>query len=183
MLCLACLGACAQPPLPQLRIEPIGGGSIFYVKNVWSQPLTAYLIELVDYPGSSFSLVQDEIGAHPIAPDIEKRIQVGNMTVGAVPDYVKVRAAIYADGSTAGIPEKINQLIERRRATLQAVRDTIERLKTNLPKEELIASLKQAGRNKVVADTVANLEKQSVQETVAGLRALENALAASKPSL
>jgi len=38
----------------------------------------------------------------------EKRIQVENMTVGAVPDYVKMQAAIYADGSTAGVRRRSN---------------------------------------------------------------------------
>ena len=180
---LTCVAASAQSPLPQLRIEPIGGGSIFYVKNLSTQPLTAYLIELVDYPGSSYSLWQDEIGASPIAPGNEKRIQVGNMTVGAVPDYVKVQAAVYADGSTAGVPEKITQLIEQRRETLKRVRETIERLHGGTPKEELIAGMKHAGGGKVFADTVAHLEKQSVAETVDWLRAWENALVSTKPAL
>ena len=47
-------------PLPGLRIEPTGGGSIFYVKNNATVALTGYLIELVDYPGSSYSFWQDE---------------------------------------------------------------------------------------------------------------------------
>jgi hypothetical protein len=109
---LAMAAAAAQ--LPDLRIEPTAGGSIFYVKNSSTQPLTGWLIELVDYPGSSFSLWQDD-PAVPLAPGAEKRIPVTNMTVGAVPDYVKIQAAVYADGSTAGVPEKVTSLIERRR--------------------------------------------------------------------
>src|SRR5579875_167498 len=99
---LACSASGAGAPLPQLRIEPTTGGSIFYVKNVASQPLTGYLIELVDYPGSSYTFWQDSLGAEfgleAISPGQEKRIQVANMTVGAVPDYVKMEAAVYADG-------------------------------------------------------------------------------------
>ena len=52
--------AAAEMPLPELRIEPANGGSILFVKNVSPQPLTAFLIELVDYPGSGFAMVQDE---------------------------------------------------------------------------------------------------------------------------
>ena len=211
-LLLALPAASAEPPLPQLRIEPTTGGSIFYVKNVSSQSLTGYLIELVDYPGSSYALWQDEIGAEAVVPDpiksnSEKRIQVGNMTVGAVPDYVKIQAAVYADGTTAGIPEKITQLIERRRFTLQTVRDAINRLEKaqegKLSKEALIANLKLAADfmqpsrgaptrqvaidrvagSKVLTDTAARLAKQSVEETLAGLRVRESALAASKPEL
>jgi hypothetical protein len=183
MAILACSGAWAQSVLPALRIEPIGGGSVFFVKNTSSQPLTAFLIELVDYPGSSYSLFQDEIGVAPIAPGGEKRIQVGNMTVGAVPDYVKVQAAVYADGSTAGLPEKISLVIERRRATLKSVRETITRLQSGRAKEEIIAGLKGAGGNKVHADTAARLQNGSVEETLAWLRSWESALVASKPAL
>src|SRR5580704_7934582 len=95
-IALALSAVAAEAPLPGLRIEPVAGGSIFYVKNVSSQPLTAWLVELVDYPGSSYSLWRDDI-SEPIPPGVEKRIPVANMTVGAVPDYVKIQAAIYAD--------------------------------------------------------------------------------------
>ncbi len=203
---LALPAAGAESPLPQLRVEPTTGGSIFFVKNVASQPLTGYLIELVDYPGSYYALWQDEVGAEALAPNQEKRIQVGNMTVGAVPDYVKLQAAVYSDGTTAGVPEKVTQLIARRRFTLQTVRETIARLEkaqaAHLPKEELIATLKQAAEalsgkgaptsqpkinqaagSKVLSETAAHLARQSVEETLAGLQAWEKALAASKPAL
>lgn len=87
--------------LPALRIEAVGGGSVFYVTNTAAQPLTAWLIELVDYPGSSYSLFQDDVSA-PLAPGAEKRIPVSNMTVGAAPEHVKITAAVFADGATAG---------------------------------------------------------------------------------
>ena len=105
----------AQSPLTELRTEPTDGGSIFHIHNTGSQPLTGYLIELVNYPGSSYSLWQDEIASQPIPPGGDMQIRVANMTVGAVPDYVKLQAAIYADGSSSGIPEKVTQFIGRRR--------------------------------------------------------------------
>jgi hypothetical protein len=110
---LLAFSAAAEAPLPELRTEPTAGGSIFYVRNGSAQPLTAYLIELVDYPGSAYSLWQDDLTNRPIPPGGEKRISVANMTVGAVPDYVKMRAALYADGSSAGIPEKVAQMVAR----------------------------------------------------------------------
>src|SRR5579864_6912142 len=106
-LLLALPAAGAEPPLPQLRIEPITGGSILNLRNAYTQPLTAFLIELVGYPGSYFAMWKDEIIAEPIAPGEEKRLQVENMTIGAAPDYVKVEAAVYADGATAGKPDKV----------------------------------------------------------------------------
>ncbi len=206
LLALPAVGA--EPQLPALRIEPKSGGSILYVKNVSQKPLTAFLIELVDYPGSSYALWQDEIGADPIAPGREKKIEIQNMTVGAVPDYVKLQAAIYADGSTAGIPERVTKLVERRRASLQTVRDLLHRLEmattAKTSKEHVSAILKQAAEfmalkpdvdkmsqhaidlavgKSLFVDTADYLDTHSLDETIASLQAKENALKGSKPAL
>ena len=197
---LAIAPAVAQTPLPALRIEPTDGGSIFYIKNPATQPLTAYLIELVNYPGSSYALWQDDIAGEPIAPGGERRTPISNMTVGAVPDYVKMQAAIYADGSTAGIPEKVTQLIGRRRAVLAATREAIQRLE----KGQTVADLRQwsegmppisrAQRNSqaaidqgaakgVITETAGKINSSGTEGALAWLRAREKALAASKPAL
>jgi hypothetical protein len=195
---LPLLATAAQ--LPELRTEPIGGGSVFFVKNTSTQPLTAYLIELVGYPGSSYSLWQDEITAEPIPPGGEIRIQVTNMTAGAVPDYMKLTAAIFADGSTAGIPEKVSQFVERRRFVLETTLELIRRIEKGATKTELeqwADSLQPAGKVKpnsqpvinqaaarsLVSETAAKLDTHSAEETLAGLRASEKALGASKPAL
>ena len=198
---LAMCAAAADAPLPVLRIEPTTGGSIFYVKNTSQQPLTAYLIELVNYPGSSYSLWQEEITAQPIAPGAEKKIPVSNMTVGAVPDYVKLQAALFADGSSSGIPEKVAQLVERRRALLATTRELISRLEkpgssasdlrqwsaalepAGRPKRDSQAFINQAATRSLISDTAASLERTSLDATLARLRAAERAFAASKPSL
>src|ERR1700737_3372798 len=147
ILLLVLSAAAAQTPLPELKIEPAAGGSVFFIKNAASQPLTAFVIELVNYPGSSYSLWRDEIASEPIPPGVEKRIAVANMTVGAVPDYVKIQAALYADGTSSSIPEKITQLIDRRRLTLQTTRELIRRIEkaqsAGTPKAELAGELKQ----------------------------------------
>ena len=207
-LLLALSASAAQTPLPELRIEPTTGGSIFYVRNNSPQPLTAYLIELVDYPGSSYSLWQDDVTTQPIPPGGEKRIPVTNMTVGAVPDYVKMRAALYADGSSAGIPEKVTQLVARRRTVLETTREMIGRLEkarsAGTAKDAVIAdlrqwfdtlqpagkgngnspaALRQAAARSVVSEGAAQLRSGSVEDTLADLRAAERALAASKPAL
>lgn len=179
--------------LPELRVEATNGGSIFFIKNTVGQPLTAYLIELVDYPGSAFSLWQDELLA-PIAPGAEKRIQVVNMTVGAVPDYVKMRAAIYADGTSAGLPDKVKQFVERRRFTLETVRELIQRIEKGEPTANLKqwadamppagkvnrnsqAAINQAAGRALVYDYAAKLESQSRATVLKTLRAYEHALA------
>jgi hypothetical protein len=198
------IAGAADQLLPELLVEPTGGGTFFTIRNVSAQPLTAFLIELVDYPGSSYALWQDDIAAEPIAPGAERRMRVANMTVGAVPGYVKMRAALYADGTSSGIPEKVTQLVERRRYTLQITRELIARLEKAQPKAALAADLKQwaesipaptrANRNSqvginqeasraLVADIAARIESHSVEETLAALRASEHALAASKPTL
>lgn len=182
--------------LPELRTEPIGGGSVFFVKNTSSQPLTAYLIELVNYPGSSYSLWQDEISSEPLAPGAEKRIQVANMTAGAVPDYMKIQAAIYADGSTAGVPEKVAQFIARRKAVLETTRELIRRIEKGATKAGLnqwadslapVGKVKQnsqpvinqAAARSLIGEIAARLDAQTLRT----LRASEKALAASKPAL
>jgi hypothetical protein len=207
-LAVALLAAAPPPPLPSLRVEAATGGSVFYVKNVASEPLTAWLIELVDYPGSSFSHWSEEAAGQPIPPGGEKRIPVANMTVGAVPDYVKVQAALYADGSSSGIPEKVTQLIGRRRSLLETTRELIGRFEKarseGMPAAALAAGLAQwaasippptrANRNSqaainqaaakaLIGDTTARLGAGSPEETLAALRTSERALAASKPPL
>jgi hypothetical protein len=197
--------ASAQDKLPQLRVEPTGGGSFFYVRNTASQPLTAFLVELVDYPGSSYSFWQDDLTAEPLAPRAEQKIRVANMTVGAVPDYVKMQAAVYADGTVSGAQEKVTELVERRRFELGTLRDLIGRLdkaqSAGTSKEALTADLKQwadslqpAGKEKrvsqtainhaaaraLISDTVTSLETHSIQDVLAQLRDSERRAAADK---
>jgi hypothetical protein len=204
---LALPAIAAEMPLPALRIEPTGGGSIFYIKNNAAVPLAAYLIELVGYPGSSYSFWQDETVADPIPPKTEKRIQVSNMTVGAVPDYVKMQAAVYTGGGSAGIPEKVAQLRERRRAMLDTVRQLIARIekarKEPTLKTSLLASLKEwadslqptgkGNRNSqtainqtasqgVINATSLRISNESTPDALTVLRGWERALAANTQS-
>jgi hypothetical protein len=198
VLLVALPAIAAEVPLPELRIEPTTGGSIFYIRNNSAQALNAYLIELVDYPGSSYSFWQDETVAEPIPPKGEKRIQVANMTVGAVPDYVKVQAALYAGGTSAGIPEKVTALMERRRALLETTRELIGRIEKAQAKADLIADLElwpsamnpgkgnrnsqaainQAASRAAISATAKRLGTQTPAETLSVLRAWERALAA-----
>lgn len=206
-LSLLALPVAAQVPLPELRIEPTAGGSIFFVKNVASQPLTAYLIELVDYPGSSFTYFRDELVSEgPIAPAAEKRIPVANMTVGAVPDYVKIQAALYAGGTSSGDPAKVAQIVERRRFLLETSHELTRRLeqaqKAGSSKEALVGDLKQwtqtmqidAKSKRQTQTTINHIAavmfvrdtaiwmidgNHSLDETIAQARAQERALAAS----
>src|ERR1700722_20638337 len=81
--------AIAQAPLPQLRVEPALQSSILFVKDAPTQPpLTAFLVELVHYPGSYYQLWDDALMTEPVAPAVEKRIPISNMTVAAVPAQV-----------------------------------------------------------------------------------------------
>ncbi len=179
-----------------------------YVRNVSSQPLTAYAIELVNYPGSFFALWQDELTSEPIAPDKEKRIQVANMTVGAAQDYVKIQAALFADGTTAGVPDKVAQFVDRRRFCLETIRDLIKRVELaktqGVSKEMASATLKRsadfmllppgvdkssqvsinqfAGRT-LFGDAATYLNGHSIDETLAKLHQWETAYMESKPAL
>jgi hypothetical protein len=181
--------AAAQSTLPALRLEAVDTGSLLFVRNRASQPLTAFLIELVDYPGSSFTYHYDEL-ADGIAPDAEKRISISNMLPGAVPDYVKMQAAIFADGTTAGAPGKVAVLVERRRGVLLATREAIRLLATGAEKGAAIAELRKwadsartASARAVAGDAIRRLERGTVAEELERLRRSETLLAESKPRL
>ena len=126
--CLA-LSCFAQFPLPELHTDAVDAGSVFRVKNNQSVPLVAYMIELVGYPGSFYTFIVDEVNGQSVKQGEERASRVQNMTVGAVPDYVKLTAALYADGSAAGDPAKSAALVERRKAMLEATRGVIQRIK------------------------------------------------------
>lgn len=164
LLTLSVVALLVAPPLPELRTEATAGGSVFHVKNGGTQPLTGFLIELVNYPGSSYMYFQDEMSAAPLGAGAAKQIPVVNMTVGAVPEYVKMQAALYADGSTAGSAEKVAQLMERRRHVLATVRELISRLeKTPAATAE---ELKQWAES-IPAPTRANRNTQAAINNVA----------------
>jgi hypothetical protein len=206
-LLFACSALFAETPLPALRVEPALQSSILFVKDAATQPpLTAFLVELVRYPGSYFQLWEDDLLTEPVAPGAEKRIPISNMTVGAVPDYVHLTAAIYADGTTAGISEKVTQLVERRRAMLATVRELIAKLEkakasaasaaaADLKQQaEALPALTRSTQNSqpainqsaaktLTVETVAQLSAHSIDETISWLRAAESRLAASKPAL
>ena len=190
--------AAAQSPLPALRVEATNGGSILIVRNVATQPLTGFLIELLNYPGSYYAFWQDDITSEPIAAGAEQKTQVTNMTIGAVPDYVKVEGALYADGSSSGAADKVALLVERRRFMLQMLRALIERLQKaqekSIGKESLIADLKQwsdsmqpvgkpkrysqadinnAAARSLIGSAINSLGEHSVSETLSELRAEE----------
>jgi hypothetical protein len=188
--------------LPSLRIEAVAGGSVFHVTNAASQPLTAYLIELVDYPGSSYTLFQEEVST-PLAPGAGKRIPVTNMTVGAAPEYVKITAAVYADGSTAGDASKVELILGRRKAVLETTHEISGRLEKakaagtaktavaadlrqwadSLPPEGKsrrlsAASVNAAAARLTISGAAARLDHSSIDETLAELRTAEQSLAA-----
>jgi hypothetical protein len=195
---LAVVPVAAQAPLPTLRIEPTTGGSIFCITNTHTAPLAAYMIEMPDYPGSYYVLFIDVLDAQPIAPGVELRKPITNMTVGAVPDYVKMQAAVFTDGSTAGAPEKVAVILERRKATVATVHELIVRLEKGqsvadfklwsdglpqIPRNRARSqdAVNQAEVRSVIAKASARLTSEGAEKTLAQLREIERMLAASKP--
>ena len=188
----------AEPPLPGLRVEPAPKGSVIYIRNVYTQPLTAFLVELVDYPGSSFSQSEDNVSGEGIPAGVEKAYPVTSMLVGAVsPEYMKVQAALYADGNASGNPAKIKLLLARRSSRLETARELIHRIETaqsgGTSKRDIIDSLKQwsasleplkqAIERAVIARAIRDLEQQSIEAALANLKSAEQAIASSKPTL
>jgi len=185
---VAAAAVIAQPALPGLRVEAIDAGTVLHVKNTAAQPLTAFLVEMVDYPGSTFSYWFDELPAG-VAPAAERPFQVANQLPGAVPDSVKMQAAIFADGSTAGVPAKVAQLLDRRRVLRDVTRDLVSRLSSAADKPSAIAALRQlagsapAASRSAIVRVLDSLVNGSLESTLADLRKTESALAASKPPL
>jgi hypothetical protein len=198
----------ADAPKPDLKIEPMAGGSTLIIKNGYSKPLNAFLIELVDYPGSNYSSTYDLLGPDAIPAGAEKKINVTNMTIGAVPEHVKLEAAIYEDGTTVGAPEKVKHILDIRRARLQNTREIVQRIekdkKDGKDKDAVVADLREWAitivpappygtrpitdpaktvmRN-MVAVAAGNIAKQSVDDELGTLKKTEASLAASKPVL
>ena len=198
-LVLALSPLAAESPLPGLRVEATSGGTIFYVKNTAPQPLTVYLLELVGYPGSAFAMLQDEVTSEPLPPGAEKKLTTTNMTPGAAPDYMKITAALYADGSSAGAPEKVAELKQHRRVMLETTRDLARRIqKAGTAKAAAIADLKQwaesipspvrrtrykaegmnqADTRALIESTAVKLDSGNIADVLSGLQSMERALA------
>ena len=185
---------------PELTIEPTDGGSILTVRNKAQQPLTGFLIELLNYPGSYYSYWQDDVTSDPIAAGAEQKIRTNNMTVGAVPDYVKIEAALYADGTSSGTADKVALLKARQSFVRETIQELIQRLEKGqaqaVPKDAVIASLKQwsdslqsAGKAKrysqvdinhaaarsLIEKCVTTLSNHSVEEELSVLKARQTA--------
>lgn len=204
-LALGALASMAAAELPELKVEATDGGSALVIRNPSStQALTAYLVELVDYPGSSFAFAQDELalpGGEPLAAGQQRRIPIGNMTVGAAPDYVKMIAAIYADGSSAGPAEKVAQIMERRKLYLATVRDLVSRIgkgenaaalqksadaipeSTSKTKRAMPAVLNPALMKSFTEDVAKQLQSSTPAAVTGRLKKIEAALVSSKPAL
>lgn len=95
-------------PCPEVTGTPAEDGSVITVRNREAQPLSAFLVEIVDYPGSRFSHLEAPGAA--IAPGQERRVVVRSLMPGTVPDYLKVTAAVYAGGGACGSEDKVQLL-------------------------------------------------------------------------
>lgn len=191
--------AAAGAQLPELIVQATDGGSLLRVRNTAAQPLSAFLIEMVGYPGSSYALYQDAVGdLLPIAPGEERKLPIANMTVGAAPEYVKMQAAIYADGSSAGTREKVAQLIGLRWTNLETIRELIARVEKGAGATDLrswansipqpskrergtpVALTRSTARD-IISAVAERLDKNSASQLLSNLKAAERSLAASLP--
>src|SRR4051794_4176050 len=85
----------ASTPCPEVNAEPVDDGSLIHIRHNQPHLLTAFLVEIVDYPGNHFSRMQEDLFRPGTAAGEEKRIVVRGLMPGTVPDYLKVTAAIY----------------------------------------------------------------------------------------
>jgi hypothetical protein len=178
---LAVFALLASPP--EVTAEPRGEGSVIRVRNTGTQHLTAFLVEIVDYPGNEFGMQWDEGCLETVAPGAEKQVVVESMMPGTVPDYLRVRAGVYADGSTFGEASKVNQIVSSRRLRLKLTRDLIDRVEKGRSgtRESLWSDLKSVGQsNRIAGGILRRLHGRSADEMLVVLRREERTLADCK---
>ncbi|HYP05521.1 MAG TPA: hypothetical protein VER03_04730 [Bryobacteraceae bacterium] len=185
------LATAAEPPLPSLAAEPVRDGSAIRIRNTATVPLSAFIVEIVDYPGNRFRMVQDELWGQPIASGQQREYRTAALMPGAVPEYLKVQAAIYSDGTTAGQLTHIAILLDGRRISLRGIRAVLDRVSSASPLENahIIASLQAwketiAPELRFVVDTAIRIVKsEGVAAMVDEYKRAERLLASSKPDL
>jgi hypothetical protein len=147
---------------------------------------------MVDYPGNNFQIVVDEVWGKPLPSGHERTYHTPALMPGTVPEYLKVVAAIYEDGTTAGKAEDTAILLDDRRRKLrglQAILPRLEKLHPGKTAPQIIADLRTwkdslASELRFVADIVIyQLERVPVPELLEDLRGREQAVANSKPKL
>jgi hypothetical protein len=178
---------------PEVNAEPTEGGSVIRIRHKESHPLTAFLVEIVDYPGNHFTYMEDSLVRGKTAANAEKQVLVQSLMPGTVPEYLKVTSAVYEDGSTCGAVEKLKVLVDARRSELAFTRELIARIEKGLSDgvapAELANGVAEFGRSRprsssaVVSDVADELKRRPAAEILAGLRAVEKILVTSKPSL
>jgi hypothetical protein len=188
---VACIAA--GSPCPGVKAEPTDNGSLIRIRHSEAQPLTAFLVEIVDYPGNRFAYLGDELFREGIAAGEEKRIAVTSLMPGTVPDYLRMTAGVYKNGVTCGAPDKVKLIIDARRQNLQLTRDIIGRIEKSVsarePRDNLIAQLAEWARaasptsSAVITHAASELKRRTPEEALEALRTVERTLAASKPSL
>jgi hypothetical protein len=183
----------AGTPCPEVTAEPVEGGSLIRVRHNQKQSLTAFVVEIVGYPGNHFAYMEDDLFRGSIAAGKEKRVVVMTLMPGTVPDYLKTTAAIYEDGATCGAAGKVKTILDARRNQLRFTRELISRIEKGISAgdsiENLAAQLARWARSAtaasggVITHTANELKRRSPGEVVGALRIVERTLAGSKPAL
>jgi hypothetical protein len=164
-------------------------------------------IEMAD-ASPAVTFTRDELGPNAIAAGTEKKLRVTNTAFGEAPDKAKIVAAVYEDGSTVGAPEKVNHVLDLRRARLKNTREIIQRIekdqKDGKDKDAIVADLRQWAltivpppppgmqpitepaktvmRNMVVV-AAGQVSSKGIDAELSVLKLTESELAASKPAL
>lgn len=146
-----------DPRIHESLVATPGGGLTFSLQNSSSRSVTAYIL-LVKMPGlvAQTARFVDSIYALHMSSVQEGWMagpnQTGNYVV--IPDVAAVRvpaptevsllAVLFDDGSSAGDPMWVSIMVERRKARLQVLRDTVKMLQAaqaNNQPDRLLADL------------------------------------------
>jgi hypothetical protein len=193
----------ADPPLPTLRVSMTSDGPVVWLKNIYSQPLSAFTIEAHSYDASGKSktnvMAMDLIPVE-LSGNSERRLTIPAASVGAVAENGKITSAIYADKTTAGEADKIKILREAGGGRLSVVREIVARIDAAIAagkdKDWILADLKawsdslttapaappaldsrtKAGIRRQVPISVKQIEARGVDAELANLKKIQSLL-------
>jgi len=122
---LTVVGDCAQQHAFQLDLQPdTGGGPHFVVTNLCAEPLTAFCLETsssVDGKPTGGQL-WDALVPHRslIAKEGTMAQSLAHVVGQPFSDKIEITAAVWADGSTFGDPDKLKRIFLNRITDLQS---------------------------------------------------------------
>ena len=164
---LTVVGVCAQQHAFQLDLQPdTGSGPHFVVTNLCAEPLTAFYLETTSSADGrpTGGQLWDALTLHrsPIAKDGTMSQSLGHVVGQPFSDKIEISAAIWADGSTYGDPERLKLILSIRVSDLQsyerAISDLQKGIQANWTRDQYLAAWDQENKNAPMTGAAAIME-------------------------